>query len=50
MLLTLIVLSIVLWMLGFSFKVGGGYIHILIAIALFALIIRIRLKKKYLDE
>lgn len=34
MLWTLVVILIVLWLLGFSFHVAGGIIHILLVIAL----------------
>ena len=40
MLETLIVVFIVLWLLGFSFNVGGGLIHTLLVIALIVFIIR----------
>ncbi len=38
MLWTIIVLLGVLWLLGFSFHVGGGLIHLLLVIALVALV------------
>jgi hypothetical protein len=38
MLWTIIVVLLVLWLLGFSFHIGGGLIHILIVIAVIALI------------
>lgn len=38
MLWTLFVILVVLWLLGFSFNVGGGLIHILLVIALVVLI------------
>ncbi len=34
MLWTLVVILIVLWLLGFSFQIAGGIIHILLVIAL----------------
>jgi hypothetical protein len=34
MLLTIAVLLGILWLLGFSFQVGGGLIHLLLVIAL----------------
>ncbi|NLS29008.1 hypothetical protein S2M10_40220 [Sphingomonas sp. S2M10] len=34
MLWTLVVILIVLWLLGFSFHIAGGIIHILLVIAL----------------
>lgn len=41
MLWTIIGILIILWILGFSFDIGGGLVHILLVIALIALIIRI---------
>jgi len=38
---TIIIVLFVLWLLGFSFKVGGGLIHILLIVALIALVIRL---------
>jgi len=38
MLWTIIVLLGVLWLLGFSFHVGGGLIHLLLVLALVALV------------
>jgi hypothetical protein len=38
MLWTLFIILIVLWLLGFSFNLGGGLIHILLVIALVVLI------------
>jgi hypothetical protein len=37
MLWTLFVILVVLWLLGFSFGVGGGLIHLLLVIALVVL-------------
>lgn len=34
MLWTIILILFVLWLLGFSFQIGGGLIHILLVIAL----------------
>ncbi|PVX30770.1 lmo0937 family membrane protein [Sphingomonas pokkalii] len=34
MLWTLVIILIVLWLLGFSFHIAGGIIHILLVIAL----------------
>ena len=34
MLWTIVVLLLVLWLLGFSFSVGGGLIHLLLVAAL----------------
>jgi hypothetical protein len=41
MLWTIIVVLVVLWALGFGFSIGGGFIHILLVIALIALVIRL---------
>ncbi|HLR60104.1 MAG TPA: lmo0937 family membrane protein [Pseudogracilibacillus sp.] len=41
MLWTIIGILILLWILGFSFDIGGGLVHILLVIALIVLIIRI---------
>jgi hypothetical protein len=38
MLWTIFVILVVLWLLGFSFNIGGGLIHILIVIALIVLV------------
>ena len=34
MLYTLMVLLLLLWVLGFAFDVAGGFVHVLLAIAL----------------
>lgn len=41
MLETIIVILLILWLLGFSFHIGGGLIHILLVIALIVLVIRL---------
>jgi len=41
MLWTIIAVLLVLWLLGFSFKVGGKLIHALIVIALVIIIYRL---------
>ena len=41
MLWSIIGLLVLLWILGFSFKIAGGLVHILLVIALVILIIRI---------
>ncbi len=41
MLWTLIVVLLVLWLLGFSFKIGGNLIHTLIVIAVIVLIVQL---------
>ena len=38
MLWTIFVILLVLWLLGFTFHIGGGLIHILIVIAVIVLI------------
>ena len=38
MLWTIFVILLILWLLGFSFHIGGGLIHILLVIAVIVLI------------
>jgi len=38
MLWTIIVILFILWLLGFSFQIGGGLIHLLLVIAVIVLI------------
>jgi uncharacterized protein DUF5670 len=38
MLWTIFVILLILWLLGFSFHVGGGLIHLLLLIALVVLV------------
>ncbi len=38
MLWTIFVVLLVLWLLGFSFHIGGGLIHLLIVVAVIVLI------------
>lgn len=38
MLWTIFVVLLILWLLGFSFHIGGGLIHILLVVALVALV------------
>ena len=38
MLWTILVVLLILWLLGFSFHIGGGLIHILLVVALAVLI------------
>jgi Family of unknown function (DUF5670) len=38
MLWTLCVILLVLWLLGFSFSVGGGLIHLLLVVAVIVLL------------
>ncbi|WP_240374990.1 lmo0937 family membrane protein [Bacillus piscicola] len=41
MLWSLIVLLIIIWLLGLIFKVAGGFIHLLLVIALIVLLIKL---------
>ena len=41
MLWTIVVLLAILWLLGFSFHVGGGLIHLLLVIALVAVVLNL---------
>jgi hypothetical protein len=41
MLWTAFVVLLILWLLGFSFHVAGGFIHLLLVIALVVLIINL---------
>lgn len=41
MLWTIIIVLFILWLLGFTFKIGGGVIHVLLVIALIILIYRL---------
>ncbi len=41
MLWTIFVILLVLWLLGFSFHIAGGLIHILLVIALIILVINL---------
>jgi len=41
MLWTILVILVVLWLLGFSFHIAGGMIHILLVIAVIILIINL---------
>jgi hypothetical protein len=38
MLWTIVLILVVLWLLGFSFHIGGGLIHILLVVALVVLV------------
>ena len=37
----IVVVLVVLWLLGFAFKIGGGIIHILLVIAVIVVIYRL---------
>ena len=41
MLYTLVVVLLVLWLLGFSFHVAGGLIHLILVVALVVLVVQI---------
>lgn len=41
MIWTIIVILVVLWLLGFTFHIGGALIHLLLVIALIILAIRL---------
>jgi hypothetical protein len=41
MLWTIIGVLLVLWLLGLSFKIGGGLIHILIVVAVIVFIVQL---------
>lgn len=41
MLWTFIAVLVILWLLGFSFGIGGNLIHALLVIALIAIIVRV---------
>lgn len=41
MLWTIVVILLVLWALGFAFKVASGLIHILLVIALIVIVMRL---------
>lgn len=41
MLWTIVLILVVLWLLGFSFNVGGGLIHLILIIALIVLAIQL---------
>ncbi len=41
MLWTILVILVVLWLLGFLMSIGGGFIHILLVIALIVLVVQL---------
>lgn len=41
MLWTIFVIFVILWLLGFSFHVGGGLIHLLLVLAVVVLIVNL---------
>ena len=46
MLYTILVILLVLWLLGFSFHVGGGLIHALLVIALLVFLVNFVLGRR----
>ena len=46
MLWTIFVILVILWLLGFSFNIGGGLIHILLVIALIVLIYNLVMRRR----
>jgi hypothetical protein len=41
MLWTIVVILLILWLLGFSFHVGGGLVHLLLVVALVVVVINL---------
>jgi uncharacterized protein DUF5670 len=41
MLWTIVVLLLILWLLGFTMRIAGGLIHILLVIALVVIVLRL---------
>ena len=41
MLWTIVVILLILWLLGFSFHVGGGLVHLLIVVAIVVVIVNL---------
>lgn len=41
MLETILVIVLILWLLGFSFHIGGNFVHVLLVIALIVFLIRL---------
>lgn len=41
MLWTIVVILLILWLLGFSFHVGGGLVHLLIVVAVVVVIVNL---------
>ena len=41
MLWTIVVLLLILWLLGFSMKIAGGLIHLLLVVALVVIVLRL---------
>lgn len=41
MLWTIVVILLILWLLGFSFHVGGGLVHLLIVVAVVVVVVNL---------
>ena len=41
MLWTIVLILVVLWLLGFSFHIAGGFVHLLLVIALIVLAVQL---------
>jgi hypothetical protein len=41
MLWTILVILVILWLLGFTMKIGGGFIHLILVIAVIILVIQL---------
>ena len=41
MLWTIVVVLLILWLLGFSMKIAGGLIHLLLVVALVVIVVRL---------
>jgi hypothetical protein len=41
MLWTIVVVLLILWVLGFSMKIAGGLIHLLLVVALVVIVVRL---------
>ncbi len=41
MLWTIIAVLVILWLLGFGFKIGGKLVHLLLVVALIVVVIRL---------
>ena len=46
MLWAIFVILVILWLLGFSFNIGGGLIHILLVIAVIVLIYNLIMRRR----
>jgi hypothetical protein len=47
MLWTMVAVLVILWILGFSLKIAGGLIHILLVIAIIVFIISLVSRRRY---